>query len=393
MADSTNADKVAMRAPSRYKQFMQRQCYMFLGLALCTLLALTACESSGSKDKKCDATASCDDAAAEPDSGPNQSSDAGMDSSIGSRDAGGDAGGPDGALDAARDASVDFGSFACNPLTQVPCNTNERCAWSQPAVGTGTLNCVANSAVAEGDACTTDSNGLGNCGRGLHCLRDRCTRTCSLDDPSTCAADDSCVKYAGLYADGDAVLAGLCAPSCSPVTQLTTDNESCGMDQGCFLSLFSSPAIGICARLRSPRPGLDEVITGVVSINSCNPGFGPIPGNDGNSICAAYCTPVESWSGARTNLGGEAPHDCQARGASAQHECRFASSFFAAGTSADPFLDTVGVCVNLAGRLYDSNNNGSPETPWPSCAALANTDTDGDGVRDHEKWGCAPVLR
>ena len=25
-------------------------------------------------------------------------------------------------------------------------------------------------------------------------------------------------------------------------------------------------------------------------------------------------------------------------------------------------------------------------------ADLANTDTDDDDVRDHEKWGCAPVM-
>jgi hypothetical protein len=70
--------------------------------------------------------------------------------------------------------------------------------------------------------------------------------------------------------------------------------------------------------------------------------------------------------------------------------CRFAA-FRALYDAADPLLDRVGLCIDPAGRLYDSNDNGTPETPWPSCAALANTDTDDDGVRDHETWGCAPT--
>ena len=120
-------------------------------------------------------------------------------------------------------------------------------------------------------------------------------------------------------------------------------------------------------------------------------GFAAITDADGDPICTALCTPVETWSGSTANIGGEAPHTCASRGAGAGYECRFAS-YFAKFDHADPLLNTIGLCVNPDGRLWDSNGNGTPETPWPSCADLANTDTDDDGVRDHEKWGCAPVM-
>jgi hypothetical protein len=133
-------------------------------------------------------------------------------------------------------------------------------------------------------------------------------------------------------------------------------------------------------------------ITGTVYPNSCAAGFGPITDKDGNPICTAFCTPVETWSGSKANIGGEIPHTCAARGAGAASECRFAW-FFSSMVPPAALLDEVGICVDPTGRLYDSNGNGTPDTAWPSCADLANTDTDADGIRDHEKWGCAPYTR
>lgn len=33
----------------------------------------------------------------------------------------------------------------------------------------------------------------------------------------------------------------------------------------------------------------------------------------------------------------------------------------------------------------------TPEVPWPSCSTLTSGDLDGNGVPDHQSWGCAPT--
>ena len=49
------------------------------------------------------------------------------------------------------------------------------------------------------------------------------------------------------------------------------------------------------------------------------------------------------------------------------------------------------MCIDPTGRLYDADFDGTPETPWQSCADLPNTDTNADGVAEHMAWGCAPL--
>jgi hypothetical protein len=106
--------------------------------------------------------------------------------------------------------------------------------------------------------------------------------------------------------------------------------------------------------------------------------------------CAAFCRPVETHAGAPAGAAGEAPYACPDRGAAAPpHECLFASSY--AENPLDPRLAGLGVCFDRAGRLYDADSDGTPETPYPSCTELANTDTDADGYADHAFFGCAQL--
>jgi hypothetical protein len=305
------------------------------------------------------------------------------------RDAGTDAGSNE---DAGTDAGIDFGSFACNPLDHRGCPDDERCAWVAPEGDPGETQCLAEGSEGEGDTCTQEADGEDDCERDLVCINDVCVQVCALGDFERCAPEGYCVAYAGLFEEDGELLAGACTLGCDPVTQLTTADESCGTNKACFVMQSETGTVATCA---GTGPSMeshtqDFALTGTVFANSCAPGFTPITDDEGDPICSALCTPVETYSGSTANIGGEAPHTCKSRGAGAGYECRFAS-YFAKHDRKDPLLNTIGVCVNPSDRLWDSNGNGDPETPWPSCAALANTDDDDDGVDDHEQWGCAPA--
>lgn len=325
------------------------------------------------------------------DAGPDQQPDSG--DAATDLDAGSDAGSDAAPDDAGADAAVDFGSFDCNPLTHVPCEDDERCTWIDTASGSGTLSCLPDGAVSADDACTRDGNGVDDCARGLICIDGACANTCNLEDRASCAPGNYCVAYEGVYSEAsDPALAGACKLGCDPVTQLTSETAPCGDGSGCYHIERPTHTLATClpvgATVAARTQGV--AVPGTVYANACAPGFVPMPDANDDAFCIALCTPVETWSGQTANIGGEMPHTCASRGAGAGYECRFAA-FQALFDASDPLLSTIGLCIDPAGRLYDSNGNGTPETPWPSCAALANTDTDGDGERDHEKWGCAPT--
>jgi hypothetical protein len=186
-------------------------------------------------------------------------------------------------------------------------------------------------------------------------------------------------------------VAGICSESCDPVTQRRLDGSACGVGRGCFGSV--NDADFSCAPAYSMRVH-GEVFSAPFYTNGCAPGFTPLLrelGGDG-IVCVAFCRPVETHSGAPAGVAGAAPYACPDRGAaSPPNECVFASLF--AGDTFDPSLDAIGVCFDRTGRLYDADLNGTPETPYPSCTELANTDTNGDGMADHAAFGCAPRMR
>jgi hypothetical protein len=331
------------------------------------------------------------------------SRDAGSDSGdidAGPSDAGGvDAGmtdaGPDDAAVPASDAS-DAGESFCDPTLQLGCATGERCAWVSTAMGvrTGVLRCVPAGRVAEDGACVVgpdgETTGYDDCAAGLHCLSGVCTRICDPGVPTSCA-EDGCVLYEGLFVPrpGERAVAGLCAATCDPVTQLRRDGTTCGVGSGCFGT--AETGVFTCAREYSVlRQG--DVVSGPLYTNACAAGFTPFFRSvDGRDVqCAAFCRPVETHAGAPAGAAGEAPYACPDRGAAAPpHECVFVSSY--AENPLDPRLAGIGICFDRTGRLLDLDSDGTPETPWPSCTEVSNMDTNADGYPDHAALGCAQI--
>ena len=253
--------------------------------------------------------------------------------------------------------------------------------------------CLPDGVVAEGDACTRGSDGVDDCEKGLVCISGKCAKICAIGDHVACAPQGYCLGYSDLFTEGAKALAGACKLGCNPVTQLTSLSASCGTDMGCYYSDLATGPVATCAQAPANPTSYeqDDPITGNVYVNSCAPGFMPVLDGSGNPVCTATCAPVETWSGSTTDIGGAAPYTCASRGATG-YECRFASFQSSFGTS-DPLLNSIGLCFDPSARMYDSDGNGSLDTVWPSCADLANTDTDADGIDDNEKWGCAPGTR
>jgi len=337
-----------------------------------------------------------------PDAGPRDAGDI----DAGPTDAGEMDSGPlDMSLDAeAADMNVVDGGppGECNPISHAGCGSGERCTWvisSSTPVRIGSLRCVPDGTVASGGACTVgpdgETSGYDDCARGLICTRSGTSRTCAsvcdLADSSSCGGSASCVRYQGLFANGgDDPVAGACASSCDPVTQLRDDGTSCGAGLGCYALIATAMPSFVCGAAESTLVH-GEVITGGPSANACAPGFHVVRSAVGSGFeCAAYCRPVETHAAAVAGAAGAPPYSCPDRGAaSPANECLFAS-LFASSDAADPRIDTIGICYDRSGRTYDSNGDGTPDAALPSCTTLSNTDTNGDGIADNAYFGCAP---
>jgi hypothetical protein len=309
--------------------------------------------------------------------------DAGHDAASHAQDAGHDAG-----VDAGIDAG--FGGFACNPLTQLGCGAGERCAWVDSGGG-GDTKCLAQGSAAESAACTRNGDGEDNCKSGLYCANDKCQKICDLTDRDSCGANRYCVHYAGVFEQGaNEFLAGVCTDGCDPVTQQMLAGGDCGTNKGCFLQEYKTHAVATCASATQTTKTQGVPITGSVFANSCAAGFTAAVDKDGNAFCTAFCKPVETWSGSKSKIGGDSPNDCAARGAGGAYECHFAWAFSPIAEP-DPMLNNIGICFDPTGRQYDANGHHAPDTDWPSCGDLSNTEMNFSGVPDHLYWGCAPM--
>ena len=225
--------------------------------------------------------------------------------------------------------------------------------------------------------------------------------------PSTCVGDFSCQRYTGLD-DGSGNM-GVCEPTCDPVTQtrLFDDAPACGSPnpamptRGCYGMPGSTtvPTQFTCAPAGNPskihRVAAADAPGSSFFLNSCAPGYAPLlprSSTDGTAVCIAFCTPGESYSGSTAEIQGVTPHTCPARGAStASEECRYFWLLEDPRAPLSPYSNTVGFCLDTSLYTWDDDKVAStPEVPFPSCAALPNTDLNGNGIAENVDWACGP---
>ncbi len=299
-----------------------------------------------------------------------------------------DSGSADLGSDASSDLGVDQGALdqgpiACELVSGAPCEAPLRCTIVVDGLMQAT-HCAPAGAVQRFDACQRLSNGADDCGTGLVCVSGMCMAPCAVVD-GVCDADSSCTLFA--FGDDDAL--GFCTPTCNPVTQLRdADAMLCGTG-GSPTACYVASAGPVCARESQPTSMQGASILGTAFSNSCAGGFRPVrylPA--ASSECTAFCSPVETHSGAQGGVAGATPYACPDRGANAPHECRFSHWLSAVPQARD---NLIGVCIDPTRMTYD--HDADPDTARinvPSCTTLPNTDTDGDGVPQHVQFGCGP---
>jgi len=72
-------------------------------------------------------------------------------------------------------------------------------------------------------------------------------------------------------------------------------------------------------------------------------------------------------------------------------QCAFSWIFEYNGTGStflrSPTSDTLGICLDHSKYMYDSNNDGTPDTTWPQCTTLG-IGSNVNGGHDAVEFGC-----
>jgi hypothetical protein len=337
-------------------------------------------------------------------------SQGGAGATVGAAGAGGasGAGGQSGAAGSSAGASGAGGvAPACNEFDQSGCASSERCTWVSLSKTTGHVACVPNGTVAQWGACTTgapgEATGFDDCQRGLACYEGLCQPICSVDLNLVCHPEQSCTMTPSLFysAGSNADYAGVCAPTCNPVSQVRDYDQA----PACGSPTPASPTFGCYGNPGQPFTCQDVVYPNNTSdvpapapstppVNGCAPGYLPLTFGIANreTICAALCQPAPTSSSATTQAGGVSPYTCAAAGAGGTHECRYWWSV--ENTSAysfpDAFSNTLGYCIDYT-KYIDPYKSSSTALPQPSCTALSTTAHTYDAiVNDAQFWGCQP---
>src|SRR5262245_5696731 len=228
------------------------------------------------------------------------------------------------------DAAIDS-QFACNPVAQTGCKTGEKCTWIVDINGTMTTNEVGHigcapvgaSPLADGAACTdavapsATSTGYDNCIAGDLCISRKCKPIC---DPQTvaggaagaCKTDFACTTYAGVFDSAGPAVAGVCEPTCDPLTQQlkvgTTKTDACASadptkpTSACVFG--PDPTAWVCAPSGSilygntdRKPPLSDPASMRPFPNGCAPGFIPFYFEDASgamkTLCTGMCAPLK----------------------------------------------------------------------------------------------------
>jgi hypothetical protein len=297
---------------------------------------------------------------------------------------------------------------ACNPVAQTGCSAGKKCTWIDTGGATGSMGCAPAGLVTEGGACTYGATGaqtgFDDCAGGLACLSGTCTPLCDLGAATSCGATEACTRYSGFYERAGAAVAGLCQPTCDPLTQvrLTDGAAACGSPdpanptRGCFgfPAGAGEASVFACAAVFPGAPVHGQVIAPPIYINGCAPGFEPLfraSNTSSDVLCVALCAPAPTSTASPATPGGTSPHACADRGA-AGAECRYWWWVEDPAALASPVQNAVGVCFEPSRYTWDDDGNPlTPEVPLPSCAALEPVDTNGIAGDDASFWGCVPL--
>ena len=305
------------------------------------------------------------------------------------------------------DAGTDAAPIPCDPLAQTSCLSNERCSWIATSATAGHAVCLADGTVGQGGACAAgaygEATGFDNCRRGLACANGQCQPICKIS-PDSCGAHFVCTTYSSVFYSNGTSVAGVCAPTCNPLTQARDYDgaAACGSPSSPTSAL---PALGCfgksvftCAKVVYPNNKSDAPAAGPASggffLNGCAPGYLPVltaMTGSTQTICVALCEPGPTSVGSTAQAAGVTPYTCPAAGAAAPHECRY--WWWLQNTTSASFPDalsnTMGFCIDYT--KYTGDRTGAGTTPYPSCTALSATAHSYDAtLTDAQYWGCQP---
>lgn len=329
----------------------------------------------------------------------------------------------------------------CNPLTQTGCNANEKCTWiiDQTNPSIGHIGCTPRGTVPIGCACTVGAagaTGYDDCVQGATCLGGTCKQICDQQGGQpTCSVGFACTVYGGTFETGGGpAAAGLCDPTCDPLTQCMSAGpatNACGSPdgamptRGCYgydefsCSIATAPTLTLTDRA-VPRGNA----SGNPFLNGCAPGFIPMFFESTGSVqilCAGFCAALEiDNTPAHVNNGkgdpaavaklpnqakprvGNATCEAGKKGSEASSTCMFLWSYVIDDQGQvpgvfTPYLDTLGVCFAYSHFRWDADQNASTgpdgkEAPYPDCATLPPRSAATTGVGDDAAdWGCQKV--
>jgi hypothetical protein len=335
----------------------------------------------------------------------------------------------------------------CNPLTQTGCAANEKCAWieDQDNPPIGHVGCVPDGTVPLGCDCTqgaAGTTGYDDCIEGTSCIAGTCRQICDVNGGApACPTRTACQRYADVFEVGGTAVAGVCDPTCDPLTQCTHEApaaDACSSantsapTRGCYgYDEFScAPAAASTLALTDRQPPRTNS-AGNPFLNGCAPGFIPLffaMTGSTMTLCTGMCAALEvdnTPAHANNGLGdpsaaaklptqakariGNATCEIGKKGSEASSRCLFMWPYVEDDATGDippsfmPYVDTLGVCMSIDRFMYDSNNDQVPDMPRPDCKDLpprsASTPADFDDAAD---WGCqkransarvAPALR
>ncbi len=344
-------------------------------------------------------------------------------------------------------------ALACNPVAQTGCTTGQKCTWLIDIDGTATtppighIGCAREGATAHGAACedpvSSVDGGADSCVAGDVCVSGTCKQVC---DPQlvgggatgACPANTACSIYADVFESAGNSVAGVCEPTCAPLTQTLDAGDStaaCGspdpaqpvatcVASAAFRSFHCAPTSSeLYAKVDRKPPFTDP--GGNVYTNGCAPGFIPFYFEDASgamqTLCTGLCAPLkvdltiaadaahkDDNRGDKRALGklpmelepalGKATCDAGIKGSTVTaprgQDCRFLWFPLAKGdpTKAleSPFNDTLGVCFAYEKFRTVTVPGMAEKQPEKSCAELPAGETT-DAYGSAKDNGCYPL--